>query len=153
MRYPLLLLTVLLIGCKKDPPAPMFKADPSFETTTVVDLVPVSDGSVYAMTDNDGLWYIRGGTAIHVKGSEAIAFTFGDLLPTAGSLVYINSWNHADLPPLLLKDGQLQLIREVFDHGAMDTISALPWTPLVGKYVQDRAEIVEGLNTPSDDYR
>lgn len=95
----LLVLTLLMlsIGCGSDEPrvqTPAVRAPESIQTAFVEDVVPLMNGSAYAIGE-DGLWYLSGSSAVRVRplGDSAARADFASAIllevqPTADGGAY-----------------------------------------------------------------
>jgi len=123
---------VVFVGCNTSPSVPhlFHRAPPrvlGFNSASVFETVPLSDGAVYLITDS-GIWYVRDTAAQRVQPTEAmadsVAATFGadfDLTPTIDGRAYATAPGGAGM---WLLNGPTA--RRVHDNGSVSHAGVSP---------------------------
>lgn len=116
--YIVLLVAVLTLffGCdsqrkakseRRAPPTP-----PTLESASFLDITPVADGGAYATSLRGGLWYLREGQGIRVKGLPDDV-RLSEVIPVADGGAYLHGWQFREAQIWYLKADTATRVHEV----------------------------------------
>lgn len=111
------ILALIVLSCgpsrpKSEREKPTKPTPPTLEGTISLELIPATEGGVYAVDSNDGgIWYVTGEKAVRVVGLEG-AF-IDSITPAAEGGVYLHVSNEGKQGLWYLKGDSVTKVQEV----------------------------------------
>ena len=135
------LIATAVCGCGQDK-APEPSPHAPLDSLSLYDVVPAGDGGVYFTDSYNGLWYSRGATAVRVQWNFDELREPLDIIPSAGSGVYL--LRSTDVQPQLLyaSGGIAHVVTEVPSPEKLDSAQGT-WHYVLGAYMRDRQRRIE----------